>query len=63
MNTHGIPSFVIQRTSDDKYVSRPGMEHSYTEHLEDARLFASHDEARREYCVENERILQRNRAA
>lgn len=41
--------YIIKRMGEQKYVARPGSEHSYTKHLEDARIFAE-DEVWREKC-------------
>lgn len=50
--------FVIIRT-DGKYVSQPGSQHSYTDKLQNARVWASRESAERECCVENERVIPR----
>lgn len=47
--------YVLQRT-DGKYVAPPGGEHSYTSRLEDARQFATREDAERDRCVENESV-------
>jgi hypothetical protein len=51
-------SYVIQRT-DGKvaYVTRSGSLHAYTTRLQDARVFPTREEAERELCWGNERVL------
>ena len=51
-----MSGFVLVRTSDGKYVAPPGQERSYTERLEDARVFASREMAERERCVDSEYV-------
>ncbi len=48
--------YVIVRDSDGKYVAVGGAEHSYTDKLEEARIFKSLQTAQWECCVENETI-------
>jgi uncharacterized Zn-finger protein len=48
--------YIIVR-EDSKYVACPGMEHSYTNKLEDARIFLKEGEANENKCPENERVL------
>lgn len=48
--------FIIQRNEDGKYVALPGRKHSYTNRLQEARVFHSMSEAKREKCG-NETIL------
>jgi hypothetical protein len=49
--------FVIQHTETGKYVSRPGSLRSYTNRLEDARVFRTREDAEKERCVENEETV------
>jgi hypothetical protein len=49
-------TYVIKR-NDGAYVSRSGSRSSYTFKLEEARKFASEEEAMRNCCVENETIV------
>ncbi len=56
-------AYVIQRTTDGKYVSRPGSLHSYALKLQAARLYETRNEAARDLCVGNERILTLEEAA
>jgi hypothetical protein len=51
-------SYVIQRTDreNDKYVALAGQTSSYVSKLQDARVFATREEADRE-CCGNERVL------
>jgi hypothetical protein len=54
--------YVIVRT-DGAYVSKmPGNGSSYTRLLQNARVFATHDAAKRDLCPGNERILSVNEA-
>ncbi len=50
--------YVIQRKSDGKYVTPPGGVWSYTSRLEDAWTFATEEEARKNACPGNERVIQ-----
>jgi hypothetical protein len=49
--------YVLQRVPDGQYVAPPGQPASYTDRLEEARIYASHAEARHDQCVENEIIV------
>jgi hypothetical protein len=49
--------FVIQHAETGKYVSRSGSLRSYTNRLEEARVFRTHDLAEKERCVENENLV------
>lgn len=49
-------SYVIQRNEDGKYVAAPGLEHSYTKKLQNARVYESLTEAQSDKCG-NETIL------
>jgi len=49
--------FVIQHDETGKYVSRPGSLRSYTNRLEDARVFRHREQAEKERCVENETLV------
>jgi hypothetical protein len=44
-----ITAYIIKRMGDQKYVAKPGSLHSYTNRLEDARIF-SDAEVWREKC-------------
>lgn len=49
--------YVITKTSGPRrYVARPGMEHSYTRQLEDARIYPTRKAAEGDRCQENETI-------
>lgn len=48
--------YVIQNCDDAKFVARPGSQHSYTNRLQDARVFQTRDDAERERCG-NETIV------
>lgn len=45
---------VLINGDNDKYVAREGFEYSYTDRLEDARIFTSAEEAFRHRCIESE---------
>lgn len=49
--------YVIRRNEDGKFVARPGSERSYTNKLEDARVYPSRDAARADLCIENEHVV------
>lgn len=49
-------SFIIKR-NDGAYVVRQGQKSSYTRKLQHARLWAHYEDAKRELCPENERIV------
>lgn len=49
--------YVIQRT-DGAYVAMPGIPSSYTRLLQDARTFATREQAERERCPGNESIVR-----
>lgn len=49
--------FALKRNSDGKYVARPGSKNSYTKFLQHARVFRTREEAERDRCPENERIV------
>jgi hypothetical protein len=48
--------YVIKR-KDGLYVAKPGSQRSYTNRLENARKFAAREEAERDLCPDNERIV------
>lgn len=52
-----MTGFVLQRTTDGKYVTFPGSESSYTAKLELARVFPSRETAEAERCVGDERVV------
>jgi hypothetical protein len=52
--------YVLQRSSDGKFVTREGSEHSYSHKLQDARVFRSKLDAAVSACCENERIVPLN---
>ena len=39
-----------------EYVTPPGSDHSYTDRLEEARVFDTKDKARSEICPDNESV-------
>jgi hypothetical protein len=49
--------FVLQRTTDGKFVAPPGRAASYVDRLQDAQAWGTRAEAERERCVGNERIV------
>jgi hypothetical protein len=49
--------FVLQHAATGKYVSRPGSLRSYTNRLEEARVFRSREEAEGERCVDSESVV------
>lgn len=49
--------YVLQRT-DGKYVAPAGSNWAYTSKLENARKFPTREEAEKDRCVENERIVE-----
>ena len=49
--------FVIKRI-DGLYVAQPGMRNSYTRFLQYALVFRTREEAERDRCPENERIVE-----
>jgi hypothetical protein len=50
--------YVLQRTNQGGgYVARPGSLRSYTRKLQHARTFATREQAERERCPENERVV------
>lgn len=53
--------FVLQHNKTGKYVARPGSERSYTNRLEEARVFRTREKAEKERCVENETVVDVNR--
>lgn len=53
-----MPRFLLERTDQGGgFVAPPGSGRSYTKNALDARFFATREEAERERCVENERIV------
>lgn len=52
--------FVIIR-SDGAYVAPPGRPSSYTNKLQNARVFATREAAERECCPGNERVVEVSR--
>ena len=49
--------FALKRTTDGKYVAKPGSKNSYTKFLQHARVFRTREEAERDRCPGNERIV------
>lgn len=49
--------FVLQHIETGKYVSRPGSAHSYTNRLEEARVFRTAEGAKQEMCRDSEVIV------
>lgn len=54
--------YVIQRIKDGAYVAPPGSRASYVKRLQDARVYTTRNEAARDLCTENERILSMDEA-
>jgi len=54
--------FVLKRTGKShrhgQYVAKPGSKNSYTKYLQHARVFRTREEAERDRCPENERIVE-----
>lgn len=50
--------FAIRRTTDGKYVSRPGVNEAYTSNRARAWVFKTRDEAIENLCLENEFIVR-----
>jgi hypothetical protein len=50
--------YVLQRTTDGKFVARPGSAHSYVKELQLAQAFSTKEEADRARCPESERIVR-----
>jgi len=55
-------SYVLQRTTDRRFVAPPGREPSYVRMLQHARIFSTRAAAERERCPENERALSLDEA-
>lgn len=55
-----MTGYVLKRASDGAYVSKPGAAHSYTKRLEEARIFATAEEAWKNACQENEVVIPLN---
>ena len=51
-----MPTYVIVRNEDGKYVAMPGSKHSYTTRLEFARTFSTREAAQAD-CCGNERAV------
>lgn len=49
--------FVLQHNETGKYVACPGSERSYTNRLEQARVFRTPEGAEAERCVESETVV------
>ena len=49
--------YVIQRVTDDAYVNQPGSRSSYTHSLERAQKFGTAEQADRNRCPGNERVV------
>lgn len=49
--------FVLQHDDTGKYVARPGSKRSYTNRLEEARVFRTPEGAEAERCVESETVM------
>lgn len=49
--------YVIVRTADGAFVSKPGSARSYTSKLQHARTWASRDAAEAERCPGNEHVV------
>jgi hypothetical protein len=52
--------FIIQHNGTGKYVACPGSLRSYTNRLEEARVFRTRESAEKERCVENETLVDVN---
>lgn len=46
----------VIRHEDGRYVAAPGSKHSYVRALQDARQFATREQAERERCPESETV-------
>lgn len=53
-----MSGFVLQRTTDGKWVAEPGSHNSYVSKIENARVFKTRAEAEKDRCPENERIVE-----
>lgn len=51
-----IDGYVLIRNSDGRYVAPPGMDKSYVDRLEEARVFPTRAAAERERCVDSESV-------
>jgi hypothetical protein len=51
-----VIGFVVMRVTDRKYARPGGYESSWTDWLEEARIYATADAAMRDCCPENERV-------
>lgn len=49
--------YVIKNTRTGKYVARPGLKKSYTTAISNMQKFATKEEAERNCCPENERVV------
>lgn len=49
-------SYVIVRDTDGKFVSKPGMIHSYTDKVREVQIFSSREEAEKQLCYTNEHV-------
>lgn len=49
--------YAINLIGSRKYVAKPGSKHSYTQSLPCIRWYATREEAERDLCPENERIM------
>lgn len=52
------PKYAIRRTSDGFCVAKPGRKYSYTNNVIRAQLFDTYDDADRNRCVDNERVVK-----
>jgi hypothetical protein len=52
-----MAGYVIQQTKDGAYVAPQGSRTSYVKALQHARVYSTRDEAARDLCTGNERIL------
>jgi len=52
-----MEKYVLRHNETGKYVATPGSNWAYTAKLENARTFATREEAERDRCVECESII------
>jgi hypothetical protein len=49
--------YVLKHTETGKYVAPPGRDKSYTDRLEEARVFTTQRQAEKNRCVESEVVV------
>ena len=55
-----MPTYVIVRNEDGKYVAPPGSKHSYTTRLERARTFSTREAAQADCCGNEHAVAVEN---